>query len=127
MFCGIEMSAETYDDNLALRAYVHKHFPHLMTPLERRVTEYIAPIVSDATDSKIQKLHEFLESLDGHVDDDDVYTAFRTPYEQRIANAMARVLAEHRAEIIENRCPKCSRLVRTPAARQCLWCGYDWH
>lgn len=26
-----------------------------------------------------------------------------------------------------NRCPRCSRIVRTALAKQCLWCGHDWH
>jgi hypothetical protein len=26
-----------------------------------------------------------------------------------------------------NRCPKCNRVVRTPLAQLCLWCGHDWH
>jgi hypothetical protein len=26
-----------------------------------------------------------------------------------------------------NRCSACTRIVRTPLARQCLWCGHDWH
>lgn len=121
------MSVEHYDDARALRAYAHTHFPHLMTPLERRVTEYIAPIVSDSAESKIQKLHEYLESRDGHADDADVINAFQTPLEQRIKNAMDRVMMERRSEIVENRCPECHRLVRTPKARQCLWCGNDWH
>ena len=55
-FCGAPMTPDTYDDDVALRAYVLQHFPHLLTPLERRVTEYIAPIVSDVEDSKILKL-----------------------------------------------------------------------
>ena len=126
-FCGVAMTADTYDDDVALRAYVLQHFPHLMTPLERRVTEYIAPIVSDAEDSKIQKLHEFLEDRDGHVDDVDVLSAFQTPYDDRIANAVERVLETHRGELIENRCSQCQRLTRTPLAKQCLWCGHDWH
>lgn len=25
-----------------------------------------------------------------------------------------------------NRCPSCNRVVRTPVARLCLWCGHDW-
>jgi hypothetical protein len=29
--------------------------------------------------------------------------------------------------LLVNRCPKCNRVVRTPRARQCLWCGNDWH
>lgn len=26
-----------------------------------------------------------------------------------------------------NRCSRCERIVATPRARQCLWCGNDWH
>ena len=29
--------------------------------------------------------------------------------------------------VVVNRCPGCSRIVKTPLARQCLWCGRDWH
>ena len=57
------MTAKTYDDDVALKAYVLRHFPHLMTPLERRVVEYIAPIVSDSNDSKIKSLHKFLKNV----------------------------------------------------------------
>lgn len=121
------MTADTYDDDVALRAYVLQYFPHLMTPLERRVTEYIAPIVSNSEDSKILSLHEFLEERDGYVDDADVISAFQTPYETRIADAVDRVLETRRDQLIENRCSQCHRLARTPVAKQCLWCGHDWH
>jgi len=36
-----------------------------------------------------------------------------------------RVLRDH-PELI-NRCPQCRRIARTPRARQCRWCLYDWH
>ncbi|WP_408044031.1 hypothetical protein [Tenacibaculum litopenaei] len=26
-----------------------------------------------------------------------------------------------------NNCPKCERITRTPKAKQCRFCGYDWH
>lgn len=121
------MTADTYDDDVALRAYVLQHFPHLMTPLERRVTEYSAPIVGNSDHSKILKLYDNLEERDGHVDDADVLNALQAPYEDRIVNAVDRVLKTRRADIIENRCSECQRLVRTPVAKQCLWCGHDWH
>ena len=37
-----------------------------------------------------------------------------------------RLLADHGHELINN-CPKCGGLARTPHARQCRHCGYDWH
>jgi hypothetical protein len=127
LFCGVAMTADTYDDDIASRAYVLQHFPHLMTPLERRVVAYSAPFVSDSDHAKILKLHQFLEDRDGHVDDTEVLNAFRTPYEDRVANVVDRVLETRRGDLVENRCSKCHRLVCTPVAKQCLWCGHDWH
>lgn len=121
------MTAETYDDDVALRAYVLRYFPHLMTPLERRVVEYTAPIISNSQETKLQSLYKYLEERDGHVEDDVVVDAFKTPYDERVANAVARVISERRSEIVENRCGECQRLARTPVAKQCFWCGHDWH
>ncbi len=38
-----------------------------------------------------------------------------------------RLLAECADEIFINRCSRCSRVVATPRAQQCLWCGHTWH
>jgi hypothetical protein len=37
-----------------------------------------------------------------------------------------RLLKDNGNEIINN-CPKCGRLARTPKAKQCRYCGFDWH
>lgn len=31
------------------------------------------------------------------------------------------------ALVVYNNCPKCGKLTRTPKAKQCRFCGYDWH
>lgn len=41
--------------------------------------------------------------------------------------AAERVLRDHDGALKINRCLKCDRIVRTPQAQQCLWCGHDWH
>ncbi|MCB9678207.1 MAG: hypothetical protein H6737_24110 [Alphaproteobacteria bacterium] len=38
-----------------------------------------------------------------------------------------RFLREHEHELITNRCQRCNGLCRTPRARQCRWCGHNWH
>lgn len=38
-----------------------------------------------------------------------------------------RILQEHGHVVFINRCPDCSKIVKTPRARQCLWCNHDWH
>ena len=47
--------------------------------------------------------------------------AFRRRVAQRIKDD------ELKGRLTLNRCPKCRRIPRTPNARQCLWCGHDWH
>jgi hypothetical protein len=138
------MSLRDYDHDLAIRAYVGKFYRHLMTPLERRVTENDFPVTSnperdivktynmsstmiEASYRKLQHAYKFLEDRDGHVNDADVLRAFEKPREEREAAAIARVLTECRDQIQINYCPECSRVLRTPIAKQCLWCGHDWH
>lgn len=38
-----------------------------------------------------------------------------------------RILADAAGEVFVNRCPRRGKVVRTPRARQCFWCGFDWH
>ena len=132
---GERMTVDSYDDNVALCCYVRQHRRDLLTALERRVTEYTAPIVSESSQHekdehlhrKIALLYEYLERRDGHVEEDAVIAAFQLPHATRSKNAVARVIDEQRNQINENRCPICNRIVRTPAALQCLWCGHAWH
>jgi ribosomal protein L40E len=37
-----------------------------------------------------------------------------------------RILKEHSDQVILNRCPKCNALARTPTAKQCPKCFYNW-
>jgi hypothetical protein len=45
-------------------------------------------------------------------------------FQTKIVN---RILENHLSEIIINRCPKCQKLTRTPQAKQCSHCFFDWH
>lgn len=127
-FCGIMMSRENYNDEVALRAYVAKHCRHLMTPLERRTSEYAIPIVSHSVHDKVKRVHKFLEDRDGHVSDAEVVAVFdRLDEFTRVSGPVDRLLAEGRDELNVNRCPACSRITRTPLARQCPWCLQSWH
>ena len=38
-----------------------------------------------------------------------------------------RLLRDHRNEMDLVLCPECHRLARTPLARMCIHCGFDWH
>ena len=42
-------------------------------------------------------------------------------------NTAERIAKKHANEIFYNRCLKCNKLARTPKAKQCRFCGHDWH
>jgi len=127
LYNDIELTTETYDDDMALRAYVFKHFRNLMTPLERRTIEYTAPIVHASEHWKVRRLYDFLEERDGHVPDEDVIAAFTIPHDERKEKAIDRLISTCLDSVFINRCPKCNRIARTPASRQCVWCRNDWY
>ena len=116
-----------YDDEVALTEYVSKNFQHMMTPLELRVVLYSAPIVSNSEMEKARRIHEYCESKHGHVDDHDVLEAFKIDRDDFLLRVRQRVVHERKDEVFINRCPECSRIVRSPLARQCPWCKHDWH
>jgi|GEM_PF-1096329 len=38
-----------------------------------------------------------------------------------------RLMEKHYDKIVLNKCPRCDKLARTPFAKQCKYCRYDWH
>lgn len=42
-------------------------------------------------------------------------------------NLTNRIYKEHQNDIQLNLCPQCGEIARTPQAKQCRWCGHDWH
>jgi hypothetical protein len=60
------------------------------------------------------------------MDDKKVNDALANGMDVFHRQVIARILAEQPGLAI-NRCPKCKRVLRTPDARQSIWCGHDWH
>jgi hypothetical protein len=60
--------------------------------------------------------------------DDEVRAALECVLAEFERKTRDRILSAFRyGGLVVNRCPRCRWVVRTPLARQCLWCGHDWH
>ncbi len=115
-----------YDEDRELTRYILNHYPHLLTGLELRVTQAIRARAKSAEASS-PNMAEMLNRRWGAPGDCEVEAALAAgpeAYERKIRD---RLLAEHAAVVIVNRCRRCERVVRTPQARQCFWCGFEWH
>jgi hypothetical protein len=105
--------------------YVWGHCTHLMTDFERRAGR-AARGREEAAACDNETMARMLSKSWGLSGDPDVDSALSAGPEAFRRSVCRRVLSEWGDEII-NRCPRCRRVVRTPEARQCFWCGYDWH
>lgn len=47
--------------------------------------------------------------------------------ELEIENIAQYLIDNYSDKILINNCPVCKKLARTPKAKQCRHCGYNWH
>lgn len=115
-----------YDDDQVLSDYLFSNYRHFLTELEVRVDRAVhAELKAEWSDSNT--MTNQLRKRWGYQSHPDILHALENGVEGFRDRVRIRMLADHGAEIMINRCPKCSRIVATPRARQCLWCGHDWH
>lgn len=114
-----------YDEDRVLTRYVWDHFAGRMTDFERRVGDAI--IGREKAAHVGANVSDALMARWGRTDDPEINAALADGAEAFRRRVRERVLAEAAGAVFVNRCPRCERVVRTPLARQCLWCGHDWH
>jgi hypothetical protein len=114
----------TYDEEAELTRYVWRNHPSLLSPFESQV-ERAAHARHNFADGTGEHARRVMERY-GRLDDPRIDAALIGGWEAFRRSACRRVLAEQSALPI-NRCPRCHRVLRTPVATQCFWCGCDWH
>ena len=113
-----------YDEEAELWRYIWRNFTHLMTHFEQRAA--LAAIVQEkATTSKDGTMARMLSERSGAFDPyfDSALSAGAEAFRRAVCR---RILSEWGGVMI-NRWSRCRRIVRTPEAQQCFWCGHDWH
>ncbi|MGE3241380.1 MAG: hypothetical protein AB7G28_07835 [Pirellulales bacterium] len=122
--------ARIYDEQQELHRYVSRFKFDLMTPLERRAQRLgmLREKARHTDNADVRK--RFLAQYEAEADaeallligaDLNGVRAFQASVEARIDGEIAI------GRMAINRCPACDRIVQTPLACQCLWCGHDWH
>jgi hypothetical protein len=115
----------SYDEDRVLTAYIRHNYLHLFTQFERKVDfRFIVEMKSKrlSPEDRAARVALMCGPPDRAVDStlEQGHLAF-------LDRVRARVLAEASDQIVIMRCPMCLRIVRTPKARQCMWCHHDWH
>jgi hypothetical protein len=112
--------------------YVFGYYGHLMTEQERKTYRHLAGTAKatygrgdveaqEEAKGSVFYLRELLS------DDPSILALAHDGLETFVFRTGQRILNDHRDQVVLNCCPKCGALARTPVARQCRACRYDWH
>ncbi len=78
---------------------------------------------------KRKNLHpKLVEIRDRYITNDKAaLNLLKNGYAEFITNTATRIYKDHKTELGLNLCPKCEKITRTPKAKQCRFCFFDWH
>lgn len=115
-----------YDEENVLTEYVWDHYQSLMTDLERRIGGAVWAELRTVKSSSPRNTdpNEHTQHLPS---DPAIRAALVEGPHVFLRRVRDRLLLQYPGKIAINRCPRCTRVLRSPDARQCFWCGYDWH
>lgn len=117
--------------NPELACYLVRYYPNFMTDVERCTYSHLAGTMKSTMgrdDPAAQR--EAMNHRSFHrmpTSDPEVLALSKDGMLSFRAQTAARILADHQKELFLNCCPRCQELARTPTAKQCRFCGFDWH
>ena len=114
-----------YDDDEVLTGYIWCNYVNLLTPDEWRV--HLALVGDAKARHSSPTMGRFIKEKMGSIDDPNIAPMLADGEDAFLIRVRNRILTECSDKVFVNRCSQCERIVRTPLAQQCLWCGHDWH
>lgn len=106
--------------------YVFTYFGHLMTEEEQVAWRHYSSTLKLEGNNN-QTVTSFYEKHGWLSNDSVALGLLKDGYENFEMNVAKRILINNEGQIFLNKCAKCDLLARTPNAKQCRYCGYDWH
>ncbi|WP_284460953.1 hypothetical protein [Chryseobacterium sp.] len=104
--------------------YIIKYFSNLMADDEKLALKYHMYTYKTSDHPKLRSMMIEKAWLPS---ESELPLFLKTSYEEFELNVAQRIMTEASAKIFFNTCPTCNKLARTPYAKQCRHCGYDWH
>ena len=112
--------------------YLVRYFGHFMTKREHLAHKHLLGTLkvshgrSDVAAQIAAKARRH-QLKDLFSNDPEVLSLASEGFEAFQLRTAKRIFENHREEIFLNYCRRCGALARTPKAKQCRLCGYDWH
>jgi hypothetical protein len=133
-----------YDEHRELMVYVWQNYPDISNPLQcthseeeicqrlpgdlqKECSQYLKA-KSDALDEDIPGLGPAFETSDSLPEmSPELHAAYTAAFFELQYEAFTEQFRPHEARVHIACCPKCDKILASPLARQCFWCGHDWH
>lgn len=110
----------------SLRKYILDYYSHLMNPDEKKAHLHIIYHNKAGDNDKMLALMKERGWID-KLGNKNVDNLLRNGTEVFFDTVAQRIYKECNTEIFINTCPKCTKLARTPFAKQCRFCSHNWH
>jgi len=115
-----------YDEREMIEWTIYRYYGHLRTPREHELSlAFLAK--AKAEGYRNPAVEERMRTRMGNVGDPEIQAVLERGFQAFRCAVADRILREHGSEVTINRCPACQRVVRTPMAKWCMWCKFDWH
>lgn len=112
----------------------------------RYIVNWYIPLLTDVEQKALNHLHATMKATHGRSDlaaqneardrihlrhylsdDPEVLSLVQHGYEFFVLQTATRIITANPDKVQFNNCPQCGALARTPKAKQCRSCGFDWH
>ncbi|WP_448697853.1 hypothetical protein ACFGVR_13680 [Mucilaginibacter sp. AW1-3] len=104
--------------------HIINYYSGLLTPNEKRaLTQHMTSLKFADDKERLEKYYR----MGRLVNTPEVLDLLSEGYNQFVLNCAKRILTETPEKVFFNNCPQCGKLARTPQAKQCRFCGFDWH
>lgn len=113
--------------------YIITYFPRLMTTSERIANSHhlFSSKLGNPEDYKsikhYEKRKDFFKKRNIITDDLEILKFLENGYGDFVLKTAKRIKRESPNQYKVNRCSKCNLIARTPYAKQCRKCEYNWH
>jgi len=103
--------------------YIYWHQSKFMTADEKTAARTVIHLLKDNDD----KMLAAKKKMGWISNDHRVFKMLANGYDEFKHSVASRIYSQHRDELTLNLCPKCGKIAKTPKAKQCRICFYDWH
>lgn len=108
--------------------YIINYFFNLLTSEEKMAIRHTNSMYKlDHSISDNSNMTKMYHEKGWLTSDQSVLDLLKEGYDKFELNVANRILNQNADKVFLNNCPKCNKLARTPHARQCRYCGYNWH